>query len=165
MNPGISQQNRLKKYLFAPVSLHLQLNNITDSFTLRIIFYNQTPCHALEHTYYEQNRYCTAVLKRVKGKEFMRDAFILNAKIKISSSTAYHLLRSVIRNSAYTFSCCGWEIASDCDVIMYGFMQDAGTQILNILSRWKMEIHGYSAAWVCRRGSWGTMTILKFRGN
>lgn len=101
----------------------------------------------------------------LKGKEFMRDAFILNAKIKISSSTAYHLLRSVIRNSAYTFSCCGWEIASDCDVIMYGFMQDAGTQILNILSRWKMEIHGYSAAWVCRRGSWGTMTILKFRGN
>ena len=35
----------------------------------------------------------------------------------------------------------------------------------NILSRWKMEMHGYSAAWVCRRGSWGTMTILKFRGN
>ena len=68
MNPGISQQNRLKKYLFAPVSLHLQLNNITDSFTLRIIFYNQTPCHALEHTYYEQNRYCTAVFKRVTSQ-------------------------------------------------------------------------------------------------
>lgn len=35
----------------------------------------------------------------------------------------------------------------------------------NILSRRKMEMHGYSAAWVCRRGSWGTMTVLKFRGN
>lgn len=68
----------------------------------------------------------------------MRDAFILNAKIKISSSTAYHLPRSVIRDSAYTFSCCGWEIAIDCYAIMYGFMQDAGTQVIFLVGeKWK----------------------------
>jgi len=70
----------------------------------------------------------------LKGKKSIRDAFVLNVKIIISSSTAYYLPRSIIRNSAYAFSCCVSEIAINYDAIMYRFMQDASYPN-NILSR------------------------------
>lgn len=108
-------------------------------FAIKIFFWPHFKGNVDSHNTLLEQAACFAILSAVKNISVLflfsviengywkeknsREAFIFNVKIIISSSTAYRLPRSVIRNSAYAFSCWAWEITIDCDIFMYGFMQ------------------------------------------